>query len=165
MENKAGYGENLMHPAPPMPPQRSGTAKVRENLEFALLLVPFLTVLIGQRLPHNKYSTAGTVTFFLFVVPIFICLLIITIRYRRHNIGTVMPRYALVGLILPPLMFSCYVIGLFFRWINDSGAFGWLLMMVPLAAIAFSLITTAAGILMFLAAKTVQWGSRIVRPS
>jgi len=165
MEKKAGCGENLMHPAPPIQPQRGGTAKARENLEFALLLIPSLAVLIDARYPHNKYATVETVAFLLFVVPVLVCLLIITMRHRRHNVGTVLLRYAFVGFILPPLMFFCYVTGLFFHWIHDSGAFGWLLMMVPLAAIAFSLITTAVGMLMFLVAKTVQWGSHIVRPS
>jgi hypothetical protein len=143
--------------------QYSGGAIVLHNLEYFLLLIPFCTALIGQRYPNSSHLLNGGAAVVLLILPILICLVIITVRYRKHKIRAVVLRYATVGLIVPPLIFFSYVASLVLGWMKDDGSFGWLIIMAIPAAMASSVITTFIGAVMLLVAKIIQWGVNIAR--
>ena len=143
--------------------QFSGGATILHNLEYSLLLIPFFTALIGQRYPNSKHLLTGGAAFVLLIFPILICLVIITVRYRKHKIRAVLLRYAIAGLIFPPLVFFSYVVSLVLGWMKDDGSFGWLIIMAIPAAMGSSVITTFIGAGMLLVARIIQWGVGIAR--
>lgn len=119
--------------------------KIIRNYEYLLLLIFSLASVIVQAF---RYSMSFFVFLFLFVVlPIIICLFVITVKNRGLSLKYIIFLYAIPGCIYPLMVVFFFFFATLGGWIKDDGVMGWYLLMIVPASGAFSIVTMAAGLI------------------
>lgn len=130
-------------------------------IEYFLITIPPVGILILQGY-INKYGKGAlpsdwTLFIILVVLPILICLFIMTLQYRKYDARTALLHYKKVGLYIPLIFVCCLIIATFSGWIEDNGVIGWLIIMAIPAAYIFSFITASIGkVLRFIIIRLAQ---------
>lgn len=150
MENTEGQ-ERKKESTPNTPSFRE---QILHNWEYLFLLIPLIASVAGNLLEsqHTGSILAGRISFFpFFVIPVLLCLLVTSVRYRDRHWRSLIIRYAVAGGICPFLILLSAILGSVLGPRHDGGqAIAWFMIMVIPAAGVSSVLTTIAGLMIML---------------
>lgn len=150
MENTEGQ-ERKKESTPNTPSFRE---QILRNWEYIFLLIPLIASVAGNLLEsqHTGSILAGRISFFpFFVIPVLLCLLVTSVRYRDRHWRSLIIRYAVAGGICPFLILLSAILGSVLGPRHDGGqAIAWFMIMVIPAAGVSSVLTTIAGLMIML---------------
>jgi|GEM_PF-4151059 len=142
---------------------------LRRRYEYLLLLIPSVAYVINFGLPRGNCPFINTFAYIvlysiLILLPIVLCLFIITIKYRKYDIKTTLSHYASVGFALPFILSGCMIISRFVGWFipdwrSDASDLFWTIIL----AIPASLVTAIIGSVMRLILKGGQRCITVIR--